>query len=208
MFKVSTSIIIGLLSVLAGVILVICNKAITSSGVVVSGGLLFVVAGILNGMMTMFVKDTDGKRRAKAMPFALNMIASAAAVAFGVCMLIMADEFVKFIPVVFGILVLFGAVMLFYLLCYGIRPATPYPWLFAFPVLVLAGAVLVYCQTSPDQDYLIMIYTGVSLMVFGLGMAVIGLTSRRDAKNLAAQNKKLSAAASVKTDSVEQRGLE
>ncbi len=196
MFKTSTSIIIGALAVLAGVVLIFCNNLIDSKMIVSTGGLMFIVAGVLNGLMTFFVKDASGNRRSKGAPFVFNIIASAAAVAFGICMLVLNEDFQKLIPIVFSVLILFGALMLFYFLGFGSRDLDPAKWLFAFPVLVLIGAIAVYLLKSPDDDSRIMIFTGLSIVFFGLG---IGLT----AANIAAHARKarrIAAAPSAKAD--------
>lgn len=172
MFKTSTSILIGVLAIIVGAVVIFCNNLIGAREIVVSGGIMFMVAGILNGLLTFFVKDADGKRKAKAAPFVFNIIASAAAVAFGICMLVMNTEFQKFMPMVFAILVLFGSLMLFYILGFGNRDMEAAKWLFVFPVLVLIGAVMIYLLKAPEDDSKIMIYTGVSIILYGMGLAL------------------------------------
>lgn len=176
MFKTSTSILIGVLAVLIGTIVIICNTIIGAQQIVLAGGLMFIVAGILNYLMTMLVKDHDGTRKAKGAPMVFNIIASAAAVAFGVCMLVMNSDFQKLMPIVFAILILFGSLMLFYIIGFGCRDKQSAKWLFIFPVTVLIGAITVYLLDSPANDPLIMIFTGISIIVYGLGIALTAAT--------------------------------
>lgn len=221
MFKTSTSLLVGVLAIAAGVVTIIFNNSITSTGVVCCGGVLFVIAAVLNAVITYFAKDDKGRRRAGTVAFLFNMVASAAALAFGICMIFRPDIFVRFIPIVFSILVLFGALMLFYYLSYGRRPSALPRWLFAYPLLVLVGAVIVFCLEGQTDDHLIMIYTGASLIVYGLGMGSIGVALERQRKartsraktpaepaKTLAEPSKAEASSSDKASSSEPKGLE
>ena len=183
MFKTTTSVLVGVLAIAAGVLTIIFRDAITGAGVVTCGGILFMAAAILNAVITYFAKDDKGRRRASTVTFLLNMIASAAALGFGICMIVRPDIFVKFVPLVFSILVLFGALMLFYYISYGNRGKAPLPhWLVAYPLLVLVGAIVIFCLEGEKQDALIMLYTGISLIIYGLGMISMVVESARSAR--------------------------
>ena len=202
MLKVKTSVITGIITLAAGIVLILCNKSITSGGIIVSGGLLFVMAGVFNALLTFYVKDDAGHRKSRAASFVFNLIASAAAIALGVCMLVLMDDFAPGIPLMFGILVLFGSLMQFYALAIGSRGLHLPGWFYAFPGVVATCAVAIYLMKSPAQDHLVMILTGVSLIVFGLGAMVMAFVASSRRKKLDTGTVATAAAKSVEKSEI------
>lgn len=180
MTKVRTSLVAGLITLVAGFAMVFFRDSITSTGIVVTGGVLFIVAALFNALLTFMVKNPDGTRRSGTVTFLLNMIASAAALSFGVCMLMLQDKFEPLIPVVFAVLVLFGALMLFYAIAIAARPILIPGWVYLFAVAMVVGAIMIFRLKTPGDDALIMLYSGISLMVYGVASLIIGIVVSRD----------------------------
>jgi drug/metabolite transporter (DMT)-like permease len=62
-----------------------------------------------------------------------------------------------------------GAVLMFYNLAVGIRPVMLPGWMYLFPVVLLALAVAVYDQNTPDDDAVVMTLSGTAAIVYGIG---------------------------------------
>ena len=184
MFKTKTAVITGIITLAVGVVLIIGNQVFTSERIVITGGLLFILAGILNTLVTLLAKDGTGKRKASVVSVIFNVIASAAAVAFGICLLVMKADFVSLINIMFAVLTLFGSAMLFYALAIGSRPVLVPGWLYVFPVLILGAAVAIYCLNGGTQDNIVMICTGAALIAFGLCCIIGGIIIGRQLKAL------------------------
>ena len=102
-------IITGAIALIVGVLMLIFRVQLANGGIVISAGILFVVAGVLN--MTVFLgsRDSRGRSRIGAFGTAFGWIASAAAVVLGLAMLIFSKAFVALIGFVFAVMLLFAA---------------------------------------------------------------------------------------------------
>lgn len=172
--------ITAILAIIAGVVLIIANRSIYSTGVVMTGGVLFIAAGVLN----VFVFDTERRRDRQgrgAFASTFSLIASIGAVVLGVCMLIFHSAFTVLVPYIFGIIVAFLGCYQFYILAVGARPAVLPAWFYLVPVILIGGAIYIFLRQPDTDDYLIMLSTGISLSFFGLFTIIeaIMITQRR-----------------------------
>ena len=164
-------IIMGLLALGAGLILVFTYSGIRSTGVVMTGGILFILAGIFNVLAAGYERrraERAGGRGRGMFASTLNWLACAGAVILGVCMLIFKDTFVALIPFIFGVLIAFAAFYQLYLLAYGTRPVMLPGWLYIVPLALAGGAVYLFVQKPVLNDATIMLTTGIALAFFGL----------------------------------------
>lgn len=182
-------IIMGLLALAAGVILIFTYRGIRSTGVVITGGVLFILSGIFNVLAAGYERrraERAGGRGRGMLSATFNWLACAGAVILGVCMLIFQGTFVALIPFIFGILIAFTAFYQLYLLAYGTRPAMLPGWLYIVPVALAGAAVYLFLQKPELDDSIIMLTTGISLGVFGLATfaegAMLGNIRRRNLK--------------------------
>lgn len=165
--KTKTLTLTAITAIAAGVALIIANKSIYSDGVVIAGGIIFIVSGILNSFVFSYEKKHDQKGRG-AFASIFSLLTSIGAVVLGVCMLIFKDTFTALVPYIFGIIVAFLAIYQFYVLAIGVRPATLPGWFYVVPVILLAGAVYIFTRRPHDEDSLIMLSSGIALCLFGL----------------------------------------
>lgn len=172
--KTKTSIWAGILTLAVGVLLLIFNAMITSSRILIVGGILFLACGILNLAVTFLAKDNQGRRRMRGAGFGLAIIVSIAAIALGISILCFPQTFIDLTPLVFGTLVAMGALILFYSLAIASRPILLPGWLYIFPTLIAVGAVLIYMLHTPQDDDRMIIYTGASLCLFGVCLLIGG----------------------------------
>lgn len=161
----------ALLVLTAGIILILLRNSIHSEGVVTAGGILFIVAGLLDLLVF-----ESGRRRQERRPLttAFNWITSAAAVILGLSMLIFRSTFAGLIPFMFGILIAFTALYQVYLLAYASRPVMLPGWLYIAPLLLAAASVYLFMQKALVDDVLIMVISGAALTLFGVAMLVEG----------------------------------
>ena len=102
------------------------------------------------------------------------MVVSAAAAIFGIVVISTPTAWVEYIPVIFGLVTVVAAIMLFYQLAMGARPATIPSWLYIPASLVAIGAIVDFFLKSPAQDRVMMCVTGAAFCVFGVTMLIIG----------------------------------
>ena len=157
----------ALIAILAGVVLIIANRSIYSTGVVITGGILFIVAGVLNTFVFNGERKHDPKGRGPVAS-TFSLIASIGAVVLGVCMIIFQTAFTVLVPYIFGIIVAFLACYQFYVLAIGVRPTTLPGWFYLAPVILIGGAIYIFFRQPDTDDYLIMLSSGISLAFFGL----------------------------------------
>lgn len=178
----------------AGIALTLAYESIRSTGVVTTGGILFIMAGVLNVLVFEGERRRDNQRHG-LLSSTFNRITSAAAVILGACMLIFNGTFVPLVPVMFGILVGITALYQFYLLAIGTRPVMMPGWLYAVPIALSCGAVYIFMQSPDIDDSRIILATGISMAVFGLGELgegiILGNEQRKalkEAKNAGTDN--------------------
>ncbi len=175
-------IIMGLPALAAGIALIITYKGISSTGVVITGGILFILAGIFNVVAAGYERrraERAGSRGHGMISAAVNLLACAGAVILGVCMLIFKDTFVTLIPFIFGVLIAFSAFYQVYLLAYGTRPVMLPGWLYIVPLALAGTAVYLFLQKPEVDDTVIMLTTGIALSFFGLSTVAEGMALGR-----------------------------
>lgn len=195
----------GLLALAAGVILIFTYRGISSTGVVMTGGILFILAGIFNVLAAGYERrraERAGGRGRGVISATVNWLACAGAVILGVCMLIFQSTFVALIPFIFGVLIAFSAFYQLYLLAYGTRPAMLPGWLYIVPLALAGAAVYLFLQKPELDDAVIMLTTGIALTFFGLATfaegTMLGTIHRRNIRDAKAAEKAQAEAAKAK----------
>lgn len=180
----------ALLALAAGIALIVAHRTVSSGGVVIAGGVMFVLAGFINVIAFLSSRDDSGRSHLGSFGLAFGWLTSGAAVVLGLAMLIFQSTFVGLVPFIFGVLVVFGALFQFFVLSVGIRPVTLPAWLYVFPLVLVGLAVYVFMRQSQTDDHLIMLATGIAFAVFGAAMfiegAMVGAANRRQRRESAA----------------------
>lgn len=173
----------GVLALAIGIVLIICNKMITGKGIVVLAGILFLLTGIVNLMLYVTRRTPDGERVNGGVAFFFGWLVSIAAMILGLCMLVFIPTFTALIPFIFGVLIIFGALMIVITFMFSLRKVIVMPgWLWIFPLAMLVLGIIIMSQKATVSDSLIMILTGSSLIIFGLAAiftATVISTARR-----------------------------
>ncbi len=182
-------ILTALLALAAGIALIVTHRTVSSGGVVIAGGVMFVLAGFINVIAFLSSRDENGKSHLGSFGLAFGWLTSGAAVVLGLSMLIFQSTFVGLVPFIFGVLVVFGALFQFFVLSVGIRPVTLPAWFYVFPMVLVGLAVYVFMQQSQTDDRMIMLATGIAFTVFGAAMfiegAMVGAANRRQRRESA-----------------------
>ncbi len=184
--KGRTLFITALIVTIAGIALILTHNTVRSSGVVVAGGVLFIISGLINvlGLMRTPTKGEDSRRSAVSTAF--GWISSSAAFVLGLCMLIFQERFVELIAFMFAIIICLGALFQFFLLAFGTNPVRLPGWLFVVPFLLVGGAVYIFLLTPETEDHHIMLVTGICLTFFGAATIIesvmVGTANRTIAK--------------------------
>lgn len=162
----------ALLAILVGVLLIIFRNDIHSTGVVVTGGVLFIVAGLLN----LLIFEHKGKKGQgnSAVASTFSWLTCAASVILGLCMLIFQGTFAGLVPVMFGILILFAAVYQYFILAIGARPVTLPGWLYILPTAMAGGAIYVFMRPEVDGDMPLVLTSGICFVIFGIASVIEG----------------------------------
>ena len=168
---------IGLIALIAGLAIAIFYRSITTEGVVITGGVLFMAVGVSN-----LIIYGSPSRQASSVARVFSQISNAAAIVLGICMLVFQSTFVPLVAFIFGLLVAVLALWQFFLLAIGTRPYQLHGWLYAFPLLLTGAAIYVFVKgSSAGQE--IMLVTGIAVAVMGVGCfcqgTALGMARRR-----------------------------
>lgn len=170
---------------LAGIVLIVANRSVNSVGIVVAGGVLFMVAGVLN-IGVMLGRGSEGRARQGVVASVVGWVASVAALILGLSMLVFQSVFVPLVGFMFGVLVAFGALYQYCLLAYGVRPLRLPGWFYVVPTVLVGASVYLFTLVPVESDSAIMLVSGISLAVFGVfGLVagfMVGSARRKSAK--------------------------
>lgn len=168
--------ILAIIVLAIGVVLTITYTSIKSTGVVICGGILFILAGLIN-LIPMFGTENgkdnneEDKKRGShqsALRTIFGWITSTAAIVLGVCMLIFQPTFSTLVPIIFAVLVLSCGLFQFYILAIAIRPITLPAWTYIGGILLIGAAIFLFTLDAGIDDKTLMLTTGISMLVFGV----------------------------------------
>jgi len=157
----------GILAAIVATALIIARNHITPEGVVLTGGILFIIAGISNTIAI-------SRNRPSSTSRIFGYLANAASVVLGICMIAFKESFVPLVSFIFGLLVAMFAVWQFYVLAAGCKPYRLPAWLYAFPIALTAIAAYILLTKASLQQMPIMLTTGISVAVLALGCLIEG----------------------------------
>lgn len=172
--KGKSSILSAVLILTLGVVLVIINRSLRPEGIVICGGVMFLVAAVLNIFFFMGEDAADnGKRRnGGALTRIFGWLSSIAGLILGLCMLVFESSFTPLIPYIFGGVLILAAAFHFYVLSLSYRPIVFPGWTYVIPVLILVAGVWVFFMDGNTSSSLMMILTGSGLCVFSVGVII------------------------------------
>lgn len=171
--------IMGLLSLAAGIMAIICYSSIKSEGVTIVAGIFFVAVGIINFIALGARKDDKPAHRVMA------QVGNAGAIIFGICLLVFKAQLSPLVQWVFGISTALCAVWLLLIILFGLRPMRVPMWTTLFPLALAGCAVYTLLQRAPVRDDRIVLATGIALCVFGLGSLALAIIRSAAHKALA-----------------------
>lgn len=162
----------AIIAIIIGVAMLFFNRTITGGKLVTVGGIIFIVAGILNMISLLGGRDNKGESRQGFLSTSFGWATSAAAVLLGLCMLIFHDRFVELVTFMFAVLVGVAALYQIFLLIFGARPTRLPNWLFIAPILLVGAAVYLFIPSVRNTDSVVMIVTGGSFALFGVALLI------------------------------------
>ncbi len=165
----------GVIVFLVGLLLLIFRRPLANGGIVYAAGIIFVGAGILNITVFLGSRDKDGRSRMGAFGTAFGWIVSAAAVILGLAMIIFKGAFVALIGFMYGVLILFAALFMLFMLIFGSRPTRLSNWFFLVPTALVGASIYIFMR-KPDVpgETIDILVTAISFMLFGLFTVIAG----------------------------------
>lgn len=164
-------ILLSILIMAAGIVLLLINSSINSTRIVITGGILFICAGIFNILASGGSRDKNksgGRRGRGPVSAIMSWFSSAAALILGICMVVFQGTFAELVPVMFGILIAFAAFYQLYVLTIGVRPYTLPAWLYVAPAALAGAAVYLFFMETKVDDKSIVLTTAIALILFGV----------------------------------------
>ncbi len=165
----------GVIVLLVGLLLLIFRRPLADGGIVYAAGIIFVGAGILNITVFLGSRDKKGRTRMGAFGTAFGWIVSAAAVILGLAMIIFKSAFVALIGFMYGVLILFAALFMLFMLIFGSRPTRLSNWFFLVPTALVGASIYIFMR-KPDApgETIDILVTAIAFMLFGLFTVVAG----------------------------------
>lgn len=176
----------GIIALAVGILMIIYNRALEPSTLVMWCGILFILAGVLNLTLFLTGRDPSGKPKHNPASMMVGWVASAAAVVLGLCMVLFRATFVELVGYMFAFLLLFAALFQVFLLAFGARPTRLSGGWYVVPTVIVGIAVYFFLQRPVIENRYMMLWTGIAFALFGAASVVegaqIGANNRSAAK--------------------------
>lgn len=168
------TLIISLPALVAGVIFIIARNAVSSVGVMVTLGILLMIVGGLN-----FLVSRRGSEKRSAVATFLGTVGNIAAVCMGLSMIVFNATFAPVVPVIFGIVVMLCVVDMIVTLIVAIQGKRLGVWWLIAPALLITSAIYIFmCNPAEGEDVEMMLTMGISLAMYGLISIVMYLVGQ------------------------------
>lgn len=193
--------LVGLLSLAAGVMAIICYNSIKPEGVTIVAGIFFVAVGIINLMAFGSRKEEHAGRRV------MTQLANAGAIIFGICLLVFKVQLSSLVQWVFGISTALCAVWMALIIFFGLKPVRVPMWTLVFPA-ALAGCSAYTLLQSQAHENRVVLATGIALCLFGVGLlslAIIRSTAHKALADKGREDAKKEPKAPVKPENPEKQ---
>lgn len=163
----------SLLIFVTGIILLIIHSYDVFSALIISLGIIFIIPGIINITTISTTKRANGgstkektQSRFQAMT---SLISGVGSVIFGVVMIGWSFMFVKFLPVIFGIMLILGGCFHLCAMAMAFKPIKLPVWLYIMPItLIIMGLSILFIDKSVLLPHHIVMMTGIGLMIFAI----------------------------------------
>lgn len=167
----------SILILAAGVILTIIYRLDVFTGIVIALGIIFIIPGVINlvslpGSSKPIVKkeQTDKSqqmRRRSRFDVITGLISSTGSVILGITMIGWSDLYIKFLPIIFAILLIIGGCFHFIAMAMAIRPIKLPVWLYVMPITLLVMGFSIIYVTSLQPHHIVLIM-GAGLIIFAI----------------------------------------
>lgn len=159
--------IIGLLSLIIGIIIILSYRNISSSGIITTGGILFILVGVLN--IIVFQSRHKSQPAPSALATIVSRVTSAGAIILGLSLLIFNETFASVVPFIFGVLIAVLALDQFYVLTVSASRKYLSPWFLLAPLALTGCALYLFLSDFQlaDEATLILI-TAIAATFFGV----------------------------------------
>lgn len=169
--------LLSLLAIVAGVVFILSYTTISSAVLVMLGGVLFIVAGLLNMAIYVGKRHEHGER--KPITTFLGYLTGGAAIILGLSMLIFEATFSVAVPYLFGLLMIAMATAQLFVLLSRRGRLQFSSWFLLAPLVLIGIGIFIATLEAVVSDSTIMLATGIGLAFGGLVWAVEGIVVGR-----------------------------
>ncbi|MDE6288324.1 MAG: DUF308 domain-containing protein [Muribaculaceae bacterium] len=172
--KVRSLYVTGLLSLVIGIILILAYRNISSSGIITTGGILFILVGLLNLLVFKSRHRNDTSRSALAS--VVSTITSVGAIILGAFLLIFNSTFATVVPFVFAVFIALLALDQFFVLTVSGNRLYLSPWFLLAPLALTGCAIYLFIGDFSQQgEERLILCTGIATTFFGVVSVIEGL---------------------------------
>lgn len=171
--KAKTAILMSLLIFVAGIVLTIIHTLDVFTGLIIALGIIFIIPGIINIATLSSIKqeELDNKKSSQPSRFHVvcGLISAVGSVIMGISMIGWTELFIKFLPLIFGSILIFGGCFHACAMGMAFRPIRLPLWLYIFPVILIAlGASIIFIDKATLLPHHIVLMTGIGFIIFAI----------------------------------------
>ena len=185
--KVKSALLLSLLILVVGVVLIFLYSYDVFTALIIGLGIVFIIPGIINVFNLLTTNEVVGEDK-KTKPYSrfqiiCGLISGVGSVIMGICMIGWNSMFVKFLPLIFGLILVFGGCFHACAMAMAFRPVRLPIWLYLLPILlILMGLSILFIDKAKLHDAQIVLMTGIGFIIFAVN-ALIELWFTRKIKS-------------------------
>lgn len=171
--KVKTALLVSLLIFVAGIVLMIIHSFDVFTSLIIAMGIVFIVPGIIN-IASLSTTRQENRNKAKVtigsrFQTICGLISGVGSVIMGISMIGWSELFLKFLPMIFGTILILGGCFHACAMGMAFRPIRLPLWLYILPILLVAlGLSIIFVDKAILLPCHIVLMTGIGLVIFAI----------------------------------------
>lgn len=175
--KSKSALLATLLILIAGIILSIIHSFDVFKMIIITMGIVFIIPGVIVIATLSTLKQQECEatkvKTNSWVNIMCSLVSGVGSVILGISMIGWNEAYMKFLPIIFGVIVILGGCYHICAMAMALRPIKLPLLLYIMPLLLLVmGAIIVFAPKESLNEHTIVLMTGASLIIFAINSLI------------------------------------
>ena len=169
--KPQSAFIATILILIAGIILTIAHPFNVFSWIIIILGIVFIIPGIyvIATLSSQNQEETLKEKNSPWINIACELVSGVGSVILGISMIGWHEAYMKFLPIIFGVILILGGCYHFCAMAMALRSFHLPLWLYIMPLtLTIEGSIITFAPKESINEHTIVLMTGLGLIIFAI----------------------------------------